>query len=109
VIGMGLRRVEPERARWVESLIGSQDANLMIAAWRASMAFDSRPRLGEIRCPTLVLAGVDDSAVPMHHARQLHDGIAASQLVVLDGGDHAMIWAQPDTFVGAVAAFLAGR
>ena len=61
----------------------------MIAAWRAAMAFDSRPRLGEIRCPTLVLAGAADTAVPMHHARQLHEGIAHSRLVAIDGADHA--------------------
>jgi 3-oxoadipate enol-lactonase len=86
----------------IHRLIGRQDA-----AWRASMAFDSRPRLGEIRCPTLVLAGVADTAVPMHHARQLHEGIAGSELIVLDDGDHAVIWAQPAAFVAAVAAFLA--
>jgi pimeloyl-ACP methyl ester carboxylesterase len=40
-----------------------------------------------------VLAGADDTAVPMHHARDLHAGIAGSQLVVLEGGDHALIWA----------------
>jgi pimeloyl-ACP methyl ester carboxylesterase len=56
VIGMGLTRVDPVRAAWVSGLIGGQDAGRMIAAWRAAMAFDSRPRLAEIRCPTLVLA-----------------------------------------------------
>ena len=106
VIGMGLRRVEPERARWVEGLIGSQDAALMIAAWRAAMAFDSRRRLAAIRCPTLVLAGAVDTAVPMHHPRQLHDGIPGSRLVVIEGGDHALIWAMPDVFADAASAFL---
>jgi len=107
VIGMGLRRVDPVRAAWVSGLIAGQDAGLMIAAWRAAMAFDGRPRLGEIRCPTLVLAGAADAAVPMHHARQLHEGIARSRLVVIEGGDHALIWADPDRFVREVDAFLA--
>ena len=79
----------------------------MIAAWRAAMAFDSRARLGEIACPTLILAGSDDSAVPMHHARQLHDGIRGSRLEVITGGDHALIWAQPDRFAEVVEGFLA--
>jgi hypothetical protein len=30
--------------------------------------------------------------VPMHHARMLHDGITGSQLVIIDGADHALIW-----------------
>jgi 3-oxoadipate enol-lactonase len=42
----------------------------------------------------------------MHHARQLHDGIPGSRLVVIEDGDHALIWAMPDAFVDAVASFL---
>ena len=106
VIGMGLKRVDPVRAAWVSGLIGGQDAGRMIAAWRAAMAFDSRPRLGEIRCPTLVLAGAADTAVPMHHGRQLHEGIAHSRLVAIDGANHAMIWTDPDRFASEVDAFL---
>ena len=106
VIALGLKQVSPERASWIVGLIGSQDAALMVTAWRAAMAFDSRGRLGEIACPTLVLAGASDTAVPMHHARQLHEGIAHSRLVVIDGADHALIWADPDRFVREVDAFL---
>jgi pimeloyl-ACP methyl ester carboxylesterase len=106
VIAHGLKRVERSRADWVAALIGRQDTALMIAAWREAMRFDSRPRLGAIRCPTLVLAGGVDTAVPMHHARQLHEGIPGSRLVVLEDGDHALIWAIPDAFADAVASFL---
>ena len=101
-----MKGLSPERAAWVAGLIGSQDTSLMIAAWQAAMAFDSRARLGEIACPTLVLAGAADKGVPMHHARQLHEGIAHSRLVVVDGADHAMIWADPDRFAREVDAFL---
>src|SRR5262245_52535475 len=106
VIAIGLRRVTPERAAWVVNLIADQDPRLMIAAWREAMAFDSRPRLGEIVCPTLILAGSDDAAVPMHHAKQLHEGIRGARLEVIAGGDHALIWAQPERFADAVEAFL---
>jgi 3-oxoadipate enol-lactonase len=107
VLSRGLGQVDPARARWVAELIGGQDRDRMIAAWRAAMAFDSRPRLGEIRCPTLIVAGSRDEAVPMHHARMLHDGIAGSRLVVIDGADHALIWARPDALTAAVDEFLA--
>jgi len=109
VMALGAKEVSPERAAWVAGLIGSQDTTLMIAAWRAAMAFDSRARLGEIACPTLVLAGAADKGVPMHHARQLHEGIAQSRLVVVDGADHALIWADPDRFVAEVDGFLDAR
>ena len=66
------------------------------------MAFDSRPRLAEIRCPTLVVAGADDDAVPLHHALMLRDGIPGARLAVVDGADHALIWARPEVLVEAV-------
>jgi 3-oxoadipate enol-lactonase len=107
VIGQGLKQATPARAAWVTRLIAGQDRDLMIAAWRAAMAFDSRPRLAEIGCPTLVVAGAADAAVPLHHARMLHDGIRGSHLAVIDGADHALIWVRPDELARKVDAFLA--
>jgi len=106
VIGLGLKRVSTQRAAWIAGLIGDQDPRLMDAAWKAAMAFDSRSRLGDIRCPTLVIAGSEDNAVPMHHATMLHEGIKGSALSVVDGADHALIWERPDEFVRTVRAFL---
>lgn len=106
VISQGLTRVDEARRRQVTGLIADQDPTLMVAAWRAAMAFDSRPRLHEVACPTLVVAGAKDTAVPMHHARMLHEGIAGSRLVAIDDADHALIWARPDEFVRVVDAFL---
>jgi 3-oxoadipate enol-lactonase len=106
VISMGLKQVRKERADRVVGLIAEQDAGLMVTAWREAMTFDSRRRLGEIRCPTLVVGGSVDDAVPLHHARMLHDGIAESELVVIEGADHALVWARPDDLVRVVEAFL---
>jgi 3-oxoadipate enol-lactonase len=106
VIAQGLKGVEKTRADWVVGLIADQDPSLMIAAWRAAMAFDSRQRLGEISCPTLVVAGADDHAVPFHHAKRLHDGIRGSRLIVIDRADHALIWMRPDELARVVGEFL---
>jgi 3-oxoadipate enol-lactonase len=102
----GLKQVSKERADWVVGLIADQDPKLMVSAWRAAMAFDSRRRLAEIKCPTLIIAGSRDEAVPFHHAKMLHDGIAGSELVTIDGADHALIWARPDEFVQVTDKFL---
>jgi 3-oxoadipate enol-lactonase len=107
IIAMGLRRVDPSRAAWVTALIAGQDRRKMIQAWRAAMAFDGRPRLGDIRCPTLVIAGERDDAVPMHHARELHAGIGGSRLAVVANADHALAWSHPDELVRLTEAFLA--
>ena len=106
-ISLGLKQVPKERAAWVVGMIADQDCDLMIAAWIEAMAFDSRERLKEIRCPTLIIAGGRDSAVPMHHARMLHEGIVGSKLVVLENADHALIWAHPNSLVKEITKFLA--
>jgi 3-oxoadipate enol-lactonase len=107
VISRGLKQVSKERADWVVGLIAGQDRALMSSAWRETMAFDSRRRLAEIKCPTLIVAGSKDDAVPIHHAQMLHDGIAGSQLTVIDGADHALIWARPDELLRVTEGFLA--
>jgi pimeloyl-ACP methyl ester carboxylesterase len=106
VTSRGLKQVGKDRADWVVSLIADQDRELMVSAWKAAMAFDSRRRLDEIKCPTLVVAASNDEAVPLHHAKMLRDGIPDSRLVIIDGGDHALIWARPDEFVRVVDEFL---
>lgn len=104
---VGAKHLSKERADWLVGIMADQDQKLMVAAWREAMAFDSRPRLGEIRCPTLVVAGSNDRAVPTHHATMLHDGIAGSQLDVIDGADHALIWTHPDELALVTDEFLA--
>jgi pimeloyl-ACP methyl ester carboxylesterase len=106
VVSRGLSELAKERADWVVKLIADQDDSLMVAAWKEAMVFDSRRRLAEIKCPTLIIAGSNDAAVPIHHARVLHDGITSSQLVVIDGADHALVWARPDELVRVADEFL---
>ncbi len=105
-VSQGLKQLGKERGDWLAGLIENQDQNLMAAAWRQTMAFDSRRRLAEIRCPTLIIAGAKDEAVPMHHAHMLHDGIHGSQLVVVDGADHGLVFTHPDEFLRVTDAFL---
>lgn len=106
VITLGLTRVDKARASWIVGLMADQDPAKMIAAWRGAMAFDNRARLGEIACPTLIIAGARDNAVPMHHATMLHGGIRGSELTVVDHADHAMIWERPSDFARVVDRFL---
>ncbi|MEZ4868675.1 MAG: alpha/beta hydrolase [Caldilineaceae bacterium] len=106
VIAQGLKQVSQARADWVVDLIANQDRKLMVTAWREAMAFDSRRRLAEIQCPTLIIAAANDEAVPIHHAQMLHDGIKHSQLVVIEDADHALIWARSDEFVRVADEFI---
>ena len=86
--------------------MASQDQKLMVFAWKEAMAFDSRRRVAEIRCPTLIIAGSNDDAVPILHAKMLYDGIAGSRLVIIDGADHALIWTHATELVRVTEEFL---
>jgi len=106
VVSQSLLQLDKERANWLAGLMADQDRTLMLTAWKETMAFDSRKRLAEIRCPTLVIAGSNDKGVPIHHAKMLHDGIPGSQLVIIDGADHALIWTHSDELVRVMDEFL---
>ena len=106
VISHGAKQLGKEQADWLAGIMADQDRTLMVSAWRETMAFDSRRRLAEIRCPTLVVAGSNDRAVPIHHAMMLHDGIPGSQLVTIDGADHTLIWTYTDELVRVTDEFL---
>lgn len=79
----------------VECLVAAQLSPRVpqpLAAWQAQAAavgrFDARSRLGEIRCPTLVLAGDEDVLVPPSAARELSAGIRGARLEVSPGAGH---------------------
>jgi pimeloyl-ACP methyl ester carboxylesterase len=49
---------------------------------------DTRPRLGEVRAPTLVIHGTEDPLFPPEHAAALAREIAGAELILLDGVGH---------------------
>ncbi len=106
VVSQAGRQLGKERAAWLAGLMADQDRALMVSAWRETMAFDSRSRLAEIACPTLVVAASNDRAVPMHHANMLRAGIAGARLVIIDGADHALIWTHPEELEHVTDEFL---
>jgi pimeloyl-ACP methyl ester carboxylesterase len=103
---LGAKDMDKERAAWLMRLMADQDRELMVVAWKEAMVFDSRQRLAEIACPTLIVTGSDDQGVPMHHAEMLHDGIRGSKLVVIAGAGHDLIWTHSDEFVRVTEEFL---
>ena len=104
-VSRGFKDLGKEREDWLAGLIADQDRKLMISAWRETMAFDSRRRLAEIVCPTLIVAGSGDQAVPIHHAMMLHDGIPGSQLIIIDGADHGLIFTHSDDLMRVTDEF----
>lgn len=82
-----------------------------LAAYRATLwaiaRFDVRARLGEIACPTLVVAGDRDNTVPLAAKRLLAQRIPHSRLEVIADSGHATPVDQPEAFNRVVLRFLA--
>ena len=67
---------------------------------------DSRPGLGAIGCPTLVLVGDSDQLTPPELSAELADGIPEARLVVVAGSGHLTPLDQPEEVTKALVAWL---
>jgi pimeloyl-ACP methyl ester carboxylesterase len=94
------------RAAAVASL-GANDKRAYWAAVRALARFDARPRLSEIRCPTLLVAGDRDTTVPRASLELLRAKIPHAQLRIVPDSGHATPYDQRELFNGLLLEFLA--
>ncbi len=68
--------------------------------------YDVRPRLSEIKAPTLVLVGQRDFVCSPKYATLLSAGIVGSQLVTLERSGHFGHFEEPNEFAAAVGSFV---
>ena len=92
-------------AAWIRD----NDALGYAAACRSLAILDLRARLGEIRCPTLVVVGDRDEATPVAMAEALAAGIAGAALRVLGPAGHLVTEERWVELNAALVAFLTGR
>ena len=71
--------------------------------------FDPLASLSAIDVPTLVVVGEQDASTPVAMAEELHERIAGSRLVILEGAAHLSNVDQPEAFNEAVLEFLAAH
>lgn len=69
---------------------------------------DSRPLLGSIRCPTLVLVGDSDVATPLELNKEIADGIPGAKLTVIRDSGHLTTLEQPEAVNAALSGWLCG-
>ena len=69
---------------------------------------DVTARLKEIKSPALVICGADDPATPPALAREIHDNLPGSKLVLIPQAAHLANIEQPEAFNRALADFLSG-
>jgi len=79
---------------------------LIYAAPRLLTGWTVMDRLGEIRVPTLVMAGRDDFIFPPEHQGQLAAGIPGARLRIIERAGHNPHAERPDEVMEAVRDFI---
>jgi 3-oxoadipate enol-lactonase len=69
----------------------------------------SAQELAAIRCPTLVIAGEDDTAQPPANQEKLAAAIPNARLVRVPGAGHSSSLEQPQTVIAAMRELLSGK
>lgn len=93
----------------VVEVILSMPTETFAASIRAISAYDSRPALGEVAVPTLLLAGTEDTACPVAGMRTIQKMIPGSELHELQGVGHYGFAERPEEYHGHVLDFLRRR
>ena len=70
---------------------------------------DSRPGLGAISCPTLVLVGADDTLTPPDRAAEMAAAVPGARQVVVPACGHLSPLEQPQAVTEALVAFASSQ
>lgn len=74
----------------------------------AARRFDLRPRLSQLRCPTLIVHGAEDRVIPVEAARELARLIPTSRLEILAAAGHLLLAEKPQALYELVSAAFRG-
>lgn len=102
------REQQPGSEQSVASMLGGCSSDGYARCCVALREVDLTPHLGEIRAPTLVVAGGSDPAVPIGSAAALAESIPGAELRVISPGAHLLNVEQSERFNAAVLDHLAG-
>src|SRR5574338_665112 len=106
LLGATTRQEQPEAVARVRALIEANSTEAIVAAIVAMITRqDSRPLLAQIACPTVVIAGEEDTLIPLAAAEEMHGTIRGSELAVLPRCGHLANLEQPADFNRALGRF----
>jgi 3-oxoadipate enol-lactonase len=109
LVGETTQKEHPEMvARLRQIILGTPPRGIVDALAGLAARADSGPALKEIRVPTLVICGDEDTITPPAEAETLQRGIAGSRLVVIPRAGHLANLEQPEAVNQALREFLTG-
>jgi 3-oxoadipate enol-lactonase len=94
---------------FVRDMIAANSSERVASIARALLAFDSRPWLHTLTCPTLVIAGESDTTTPPCHARELAAHLPGAELRVLPRAGHWLVKTHAGVLLDVVLPWLAGH
>ncbi len=68
--------------------------------------FDVMDRLGEIRCPILLICGEEDQLTPSKYSQFLRERVAGAMLTIIPRAGHMVMLEQPEQVSRAIEEFL---
>src|SRR5215212_3788865 len=85
------RATRPETVEWAGSMLRGTPAEGYAGCCEVLRDTDVRSRLGEIRSPTLVIAGAEDPAATVDQAEEIRDSIPEARLTVVEAAHLANV------------------
>jgi len=89
----------------IETMLLARPA-VLYGDFAACDRFDIMDRVGEIKVPTLVVCGGDDSLTPPKYAHFLAEEIEGARVELIDGAGHMVMIEKPHEFNSRVMDFL---
>ncbi len=99
------RRARPERIKPIADAIRATPVAGYVGCCHAIPKINLTARLNEFKHPALVIVGEQDAGTPVALAREIHDNLPGSQLVVIPSAAHLSNVEQPEAFNRALTAF----
>jgi len=79
---------------------------VLLGDFLACNEFDVTDQLEKIKIPALIVCGSEDKMMPLKHSQSLHEGIASSQLHVLENAGHMVMLEQPARVASLLKKFM---
>ena len=102
----GFRAQRPDVIDRAIKLMLRQEPAYHASLWDMVAALHLEQQLGDVSCPTMVVAGGEDPSAPASAGQRIVDRIAASTLHVIEGCGHFPPFEAPDAFNELVRSFV---
>jgi len=110
LLGETTKREKPDLVERIrQAILATPPQGIVDALAGLGARADSFPFLKDIRVPTLVVCGEEDTITPVSDSEAMHEAIAGSRLVVVRRAGHLSNLEDPVAFNDAIRSFLEAR